>query len=96
MAKESTKSKKAKSDKTKSDKPTVEQLSEAFEGVEGVEVGEFKGKPTLTFGGEARFPFTFGAGKAKLLVGVAEAMGPEEFVEALRVLVAVGASAEEK
>lgn len=33
-----------------------------------VEIGTYKGKPTITLDPGSRFPFTFGSAKAKLIV----------------------------
>jgi len=37
-----------------------------------VETGEFKGHPTITLGADGQYPFTFGLGKAKLILACLE------------------------
>ena len=32
------------------------------------EIGEFKGKPTITLGAETKYPFSFGAAKARMIL----------------------------
>lgn len=55
--------------------------------VAAIEFGEYKGHPLVILGGDLRFPFQFGVGKAKLLLTTMEAMGVEEFKKALSLFV---------
>ncbi|GMV18351.1 MAG: hypothetical protein AMXMBFR56_65750 [Polyangiaceae bacterium] len=49
--------------------------------------GEYKGHKLLVFGADSKWPFQFGAAKAKLLLAAIEAVGAESFLAQLRAFV---------
>ncbi|MBI3099897.1 MAG: hypothetical protein HYY93_16925 [Planctomycetes bacterium] len=53
-----------------------------------VSFGEYKGHALLVLGGESRFPFQFGAAKARLLLAAIEEKGPQGFADLLKEFVA--------
>jgi len=46
--------------------------------------GSYQSKPLIIFDGNARFPFSFGQGKARLLLRAIDAIGAERFIQILR------------
>lgn len=58
-----------------------------------VEFSEYKGHPLVVLGGDLRFPFRFGVGKAKLLLEAMSAMGADGFEKMLADFVAKAADA---